>query len=193
MQEFCRELARAHGVQETVERPMAIRAIDDTLFTTIAEGTGKVVFDKLATGPRQRTDRIDRQLKTGETVDIYRAVLLALAHLGLGLETISYEQVRGALRDLLATNVPQGHEVSRVLEKMTEIASSDEASTPVLDWEKDEQKLHITDPFFAFFLKWGMKEAQDAPPNSRPPSQLPPSPEVQTPDSQRTPSSGGCG
>jgi hypothetical protein len=194
MQEFCRELARAHGVQETVEGPMAIRAIDDTLFTTIAEGTGKVVFDKLATGPRQRTDRIDRQLKTGETVDIYRAVLLALAHLGLGLETISYEQVRGALRDLLATNVPQGHEVSRVLEKMTEIASSDEASTPVLDWEKDEQKLHITDPFFAFFLKWGMKEAQqDAPPNSRQPSQLPPSSEVQTPDSQRTPSSGGCG
>ncbi len=34
---------------------------------------------------------------------------------------------------------------------------------------------------------------QDAPPNSRPPSELPRSPEVQTPDSQRTPSSGGCG
>jgi uncharacterized membrane protein YwzB len=33
----------------------------------------------------------------------------------------------------------------------------------------------------------------DAPPNSRPPSQSPTSPEVPTPDSQRTPSSGGCG
>ena len=32
-----------------------------------------------------------------------------------------------------------------------------------------------------------------AAPNSRPPSQLPTSPEVQSPDSQRTPSSGGCG
>ena len=32
-----------------------------------------------------------------------------------------------------------------------------------------------------------------APPNSRPPSQLPASLEVQSPDSQRTPSSGGCG
>jgi len=32
-----------------------------------------------------------------------------------------------------------------------------------------------------------------AAPNSRPPQQLPASPEVQTPDSQRTPSSGGCG
>jgi hypothetical protein len=34
---------------------------------------------------------------------------------------------------------------------------------------------------------------QAAPPNSRPPSQLPASPEVQSPDSQRTPSSGGYG
>ena len=46
-------------------------------------------------------------------------------------------------------------EVSRVLEKMSEIASNDEASTPVLDWDKDDRVLHITDPFFAFFLKWG--------------------------------------
>jgi hypothetical protein len=47
-----------------------------------------------------------------------------------------------------------------------------------------------------------MREAQetlkriaepDAAPNSRQPSQLPPSSEVQTPDSQRTSSSGGCG
>jgi hypothetical protein len=34
---------------------------------------------------------------------------------------------------------------------------------------------------------------QVAAPNSRPPSQLPTSPETQTPDSLRTPSSGGCG
>jgi hypothetical protein len=34
--------------------------------------------------------------------------------------------------------------------------TSDEASTPVLDWEQNEQKLHVTDPFFAFFLKWGV-------------------------------------
>lgn len=37
---------------------------------------------------------------------------------------------------------------------MSEIASSEEAATPVIDWEREEQKLHITDPFFAFYLKW---------------------------------------
>ena len=41
-------------------------------------------------------------------------------------------------------------------------------------------------------LRRRMTEA-DAAPNSRPPSQLPTSPEVQSSDSLRTPSSGGCG
>lgn len=54
--------------------------------------------------------------------------------------------------------VPNAQEVSRVLSKMSEIAISDESSTPVIDWEKEERKLHITDPFFAFYLKWGLSD-----------------------------------
>jgi hypothetical protein len=52
--------------------------------------------------------------------------------------------------------VPQAHEVSRVLEKMATISSEDAASVTVIDWDKEERRLHITDPFFAFFLKWGV-------------------------------------
>jgi len=48
------------------------------------------------------------------------------------------------------------HFFNGLLEKMAEIASSDEASTPVIDWDKEDQQLHVTDPFFAFFLKWGV-------------------------------------
>jgi hypothetical protein len=97
-----------------------------------------------------------RKLKDGSSADIYKVVLLGLAKLSPGLQTVEYERLRGAIRDILAEQIPAAHEVTRVLEKMAEIASSDEASTPVLDWEKSEQKLHITDPFFAFFLKWGL-------------------------------------
>jgi hypothetical protein len=38
---------------------------------------------------------------------------------------------------------------------MSKISTSDESSTPVIDWEKDDRLLHITDPFFAYYLKWG--------------------------------------
>lgn len=155
MQEFCRHLARRHEINETLRDPLQIDRVDEDLFCEVAADTGKAMFDKLAKGPRQRTDRIQRSLKDGKTADIYEVVLLALANLKLGLDTVDYEALRTSIRDILASDIPQAHEVTRVLEKLAEIAASDESSTPVIDWERDEQKLHITDPFFAFYLKWG--------------------------------------
>ena len=157
MQEFCKQLTLFYRESDT-EAPIAETDIQNVLFESVAEGTGKIVFDKLARGPRQRSDRIQRRLKSGKTGDIYRVVLLALADLQMGLDTIGYEELRASIRKILEDDIPQAHEVTRVLEKMSEIAASDEASTPVLDWEKDQQQLHITDPFFAFYLKWGVND-----------------------------------
>jgi hypothetical protein len=156
VQEFCRRLAIEHGITETAVEKIQITQIPDTLFRSVAEGTGKVIFDKLKKGPRQRSDRKARPLVDGGTTDVYGAVLKGLAMLSPGLQKVDYEQLRSAIKSVLAEATPQAHEISRVLEKMSEIASSDEASTPVLDWDKEERQLHITDPFFAFFLKWGL-------------------------------------
>lgn len=157
MQEFCRKLSEFHNVSETLSNELFIFDVDSELFKTVAEGTGKIMFDKLSKGPRQRADRVQRKLKSGEKVDIYKATLYALVEVSPGLETIEYEQLRSAMRKVLSDKIPQAGEITRVLEKMAEIAATDEASTPVLDWEKEERKLHITDPFFAFYLKWGVK------------------------------------
>lgn len=155
MQEFCRTLANEYGVTETVNN-MNINNMSESLFYEVAEHTDKIIFDKLAKGPRQRSDRIQRHLKNGDTADIYKVILLALANLQPGLSTVNYEQLRTSIREILADDIPQSQEVSRVLEKMSHIASNDEASTPVLEWEKEDQQLHINDPFFAFYLKWGI-------------------------------------
>ncbi|EEB3943174.1 ATP-binding protein [Salmonella enterica subsp. enterica] len=154
MQEFCKSLCADYSIKETSEKEIKISKVDDSLFKNVAESTGKVVFDKLATGPRQRSDRLMRLLKSGERVDIYKVVLYALSKMKPGMQTIQYEELRSAIRDIVAETPPQAHEVTRVLEKMSEIAFNEEASTPVIDWEREEQKLHITDPFFAFYLKW---------------------------------------
>lgn len=155
MQEFCQRLATKSGITETVRQQITINNLNQDIFCEAAEGTGKVIYDKLARGPRQRTDRLQRALISGGTTDIYGVVLKALSSLAPGLDTIEYEQIRSAIRSILSDALPQAHEVTRVLERMAEIASSDESSTPVIDWDKDESKLHITDPFFAFYLKWG--------------------------------------
>ncbi|MCM2286098.1 MAG: ATP-binding protein [Desulfobacula sp.] len=161
MQEFCMGICTQEKILETAISKIRITQIKKSLFKKIADGTGKVVFDKLAKGPRQRSDRKPRTLVSGGTADIYRVVLLALARIAPGMEKVDYESLRAAIRETLSSEVPQSHEVSRVLEKMAEIASSDEASTPVIAWDKEEQELHVTDPFFAFFLKWGVDKTPD--------------------------------
>lgn len=158
MQEFCSALSQSHDIESTLDAPLSITSINDSIFKDIAESTGKVIFEKLAKGPRQRSDRKPRPLVGGGTADIYKVVLLALAKLAPGMQKVDYEVLRAAIKETLSTDVPQAHEVSRVLEKMSEIASNDEASTPVIDWIKGDQELYITDPFFALFLKWGTIE-----------------------------------
>jgi hypothetical protein len=162
MQEFCRQLCEENGVEETqairikLKPPSSI----ESLLERVAADTSKTVFDRLAKGPRQRSDRNQREFKNGATGDIYVAVLHAIANLRPGITTIKYEEVRSALRDLLV-ELPQAHEVSRVLEHMSNIQADDASSAPVLDWEKEERVLHIIDPFFAFFLRWGAPRLQN--------------------------------
>jgi len=157
MQEFCRAICREKGISTTFEGNLVDIEKDrlKIVFEETAETIGRPIFEKLARGPRQRKDRIDRHLKDGRVVDIYGLVLHALAHLEPGLITLEYEQLRTAIREVASQDVPQMHEVSRVLKHMSEIAATDQSSIPVIDFDDDDKLLHITDPFFAFFLRWG--------------------------------------
>jgi hypothetical protein len=157
MQEFCRELCIIHQIKETKEDKITIQDIEiEALFKKVALNTGKVIFDKLSKGPRQRADRLQRTLINGITTDIYGLVLYALSEIEPGLDTIHYEELRTKIKEVSVDIQPQAHEITRVLDKMSQIATSDESSTPVIDWEKDERILHITDPFFAYYLRWGI-------------------------------------
>ena len=157
MQDFCRGISRARTLEASSSAQTL--SIDhsqiDFVFRDVADTIGRPIFEKLARGPRQRTDRIPRQLKDGREVDIYELVLHALASLRPGLVSPEYEDLRGAIRDVSASQIPQLQEVARVLKHMATIAASDQSSTPVIDFEEDDKNLHITDPFFAFYLRWG--------------------------------------
>lgn len=158
MQDFCRGLCKRLGIETARDQLTAIQISDadlQSVYQDVAATIGRPIFEKLARGPRQRTDRLQRELKDGETVDIYELVLRALAYLRPGLISLEYEDLRSAIKAVSASETPQLHEVARVLKHMATIASSDQSSTPVIDFEEDEKKLHITDPFFAFFLRWG--------------------------------------
>ena len=155
MQDFCRALCKANDIRETQSSLIELQEPDDwqSFFRNMASDTSKLAFQRLAIGPRQRTDRIRRTLVNGETCDIYGAVLFAIASTGPKTR-LSYEDIRTGLRIVLSDEIPQAHEVTRILEKMSEIAREEIEGEPVVDW--DSSYLHISDPFFAYYLRWGV-------------------------------------
>lgn len=156
MQEFCRELSKRLTYLPDDENVVTEPILDEMLKVTAETTIGRPIFEKLARGPRQRSDRITRTLISGEDVDIYGLVLSGLAHIKPGLVTLEYEDLRTAIKEIcVPENVPSLQEVARVLKHMAEISATDESSTPVIDFDEDDKRLHITDPFFAFYLRWG--------------------------------------
>jgi hypothetical protein len=156
-QDFCRTICRTKDLQKgSGDTLLEIDGEElGKVFHEVADTIGRPIFEKLARGPRQRSDRIPRKLKSGETVDIYSLVLHALAQIRPGLVTLEYEDLRTAIKEVSGGDIPQLQEVARVLKHMANISASDQSSTPVIDFEDEEKKLHITDPFFAFYLRWG--------------------------------------
>lgn len=71
----------------------------------------------------------------------------ALKNMKPGVETISYDTLRASIREIIDEDLPQRHEISRVLEQIADISYTDSSSTPVIDWQKDDDILTITDPF----------------------------------------------
>jgi hypothetical protein len=157
IQDFCRTISKLLQIEHARRRTTldVTRHQSRSVFRDVGETIGRPIFEKLARGPRQRADRVQRQLKDGRNVDIYELVLHALSHIRPGLVSIEYEGLRSAIREVSSSQIPQLHEVARVLKHMATIAATDQSSTPVLDFEEEEKKLHITDPFFAFYLRWG--------------------------------------
>lgn len=159
MQEFCLGLCKAAGVREQVAEPVELSppAWPD-FFRSLAPDTSKTAFDLLARGPRQRSDRKPRRLVGGVETDIYGTVLRAIAKTG-PLTELTYEQLRGALREILAEEAPQRHEVTRVLEEMSKIAKTQLEGEPVVDYDTELATLYISDPYFAYWLRWGSHQS----------------------------------
>ena len=157
MQEFCLDLCKINGIKETQLSLTQLKEPDDwqSFFRNMDSNISKVAFERLARGPRQRTDRKERMLVNGENCDIYTAVLLAIAWTG-PKTTLAYEDIRTGLRTVLMSDaIPQGPDVMRILKMMSKIAKEIEGE-PVVDWDPDTAYLHISDPFFAYYLKWGV-------------------------------------
>lgn len=156
MQRFCGRVCDHFDIEETLIEEKQYHPSDNTIsgiFEAVAKQFGFPTFEKLAKGPQSRSKRMDRKLKGGaETLDIYQAVLRAVANTG-PIEKVHYNDIRDQLRLILQeADVPQKHEVSSALGHMSGIAKDEIEGEPVLEWSDDY--LYLTDPFLIFYMRW---------------------------------------
>jgi hypothetical protein len=164
MQLLCRELVKLNGVREQAPDVVELDPPNDWdsfLMSVAVRFTDDQAYRELVRGPQARKDRIERVLsESGETTDIYGAVMLAIRVTG-PIEELPYNTLRDSLRELL-DDLPQKEQVTNTLRHMTAIADArarDEHGRlhrdPVLEWQAEKDTLFIADPFFAFRVRFG--------------------------------------
>lgn len=159
MQTHCLKLCEENYVDGRL-RHKFIAPEWERFFGDQASSTSKMAFDLLKAGPRTRTDRTIRTLNSGIKTDIYGAVLAAIESTG-PKTVLTYDEVRGALRDVLGSGLPQRHEVTNVLGQMTRIAKERIEGEPVLEYDEELSTLHLVDPYFAYYLRWATPMLKD--------------------------------
>lgn len=186
MQQLCRELCYGEPNRVRMEAPSPIELCPPADWRVFFEAQLlddiKSWVTKLAKGPEQRgSERNLFPLKSGGNVDAYQALLLAVADTGPKLD-LSKDELRIAFGNVLDIEPPPKSVPTWVLANMSLIAATKllEKLPPLTTLRKAMQDgfdpyaradlqpvleyrdtgatsvLTITDPFFAFYLAWGL-------------------------------------
>ncbi len=155
MQEFCKHLCRTNKIRnrQLLAKSLRVPPRDEFFRRTIDGGAQDVVLS-LAAGPSTGKARIQRNFADGESGDIYVAVLRAIASTGPKTR-LTYNELRESLRAILAEEPPAAHEITRVLEKISQISKQRFGDRGAIDFEETRKVIHIVDPFVAFYMRWG--------------------------------------
>jgi len=155
MQEFCRHLCRVNSVRnkQLLSKLLTFRDRDD-FFRRALDNSAQDVLGALASGPSGSRKRVQRSFVNGESGDTYVAVLRAIANTG-PKPKLTYNELRDSLRDILADEPPAAHEITRVLEKISDISRKRFGERGAIDFEETHKTIHVVDPFVAFYMRWG--------------------------------------
>lgn len=159
MQSFCLDLSlslidsdRYSGI--TMLTP-SVEQVENVL-KRVANQVGKMLFAKIVKGLSGERKRKERFLNDGRQVDTYGLVAHTFTVLQPDMASIKISDFVKTAQQQCSKEPPLSHEITRVLQFIAREAVFDSASNPVIDLDLEHERcIYITDPFFAFYLKWG--------------------------------------
>jgi hypothetical protein len=179
MQKFCREVCKLNGIRDEADAPITLEppAKWPAFFRGQVEEASANWASRLLRGPLERGSiRTKYTTNKGLSLDGYGITLQAIANTGPKLER-SKDVIRNAISELVVGPGPANNQTTSVLKNMSRIAAlrlSEDVPNesdlegqpveldvqPVIDFIEDgpTSSLHIADPFFAFYLAWGLDD-----------------------------------
>lgn len=179
MQKFCREICKLNNIRVKQNQKPQLQAPSDweEFFKRQVEGASADWFQRLLRGPQERgSKRTQWPVGRAQTLDGYGVTLRAIANTGPKLN-LTKDEIKAAVDKEVVGGGPAAHQTTRVLQHMSKIAATrvnaptpteDELDAieepdavpdvqPVLEYMENgpNSVLHIADPFFAFYLRWG--------------------------------------
>lgn len=158
MQKFCLRLCNDEGVTQKSSDLQKITYSGgnmDKFFRDVAKDEPQTIYTSFVKGPATSKKRTKRRFKDGGEGDIYEAIAHALSRLlRQNGGSFLFQALSKELEKVLV-EMPQSGEISKVLNQMSKIKMSGEDSDTLLTFDTDERKIHINDPFLAFYLIWG--------------------------------------
>jgi hypothetical protein len=73
---------------------------------------------------------------------------------------IKYDDLRDKLNDILLEDMPQKHEITSALKHLNNISkeiAKELGNDAGIDWDEDERKVDISDPYLRFYLRWHVR------------------------------------
>jgi|GEM_PF-1120727 len=183
MQKLCLELCEEiNGVSMTLPESRQLMAPTDwdSFFKDLVEDASAIRFKSLKRGPQERgSERTKWTLKDGRSLDGYGLTLAAIASTGPKL-TLTKDEIKIAVRSIVRDDAPAPNQTTRVLIHMSKMAAKRASEAPeseeeldietglppildvqpVLEYVEDDTNsaLHLVDPFFAYYLRWGSSD-----------------------------------
>lgn len=157
MQSVCLNLSRVLNV----DKDPLVNAVGSAAFLeaayrkTTSHMDYKDVIHKLESGPPSRgKQRKNFELQDGRTVDIYEAIIEAIAQ-DPPVISIDLEGIKERIIKIIRTDSSklENRKLRDTLKQIQGIVASNDELYKVLEW-KDE-KIYILDPYFLFYLRWG--------------------------------------
>jgi hypothetical protein len=157
MQKLCWEVCAGIGIDNRATTRIAVSSSYDfvPICQRLSRDFGHPIYQKLEVGPQSRKQRRKRRLASGGTADIYKAILMSIAATG-PKPSIPYDELREHMGRVLEEGVPQKHEITSALKHLSTI-SQRIGNDAGIDWDAEERKVDISDPYLRFYLRWQVR------------------------------------